>query len=246
MESVGVVLKGEKQMRYLTVLFLTAALAGIASADILSVSVDSNPVPETKDLLFDAMGYGDYIPAGTMIENDLHFVCDDDWLSAVLVVTPDVSGHIYQWDVDTPPHAINWFPWAPDGVYPTKVYDSWISDGLGGTPSTAVAVDFGYTEKVFETGEIAMAFYTDLEEIGDLILAQITLSVEATGTWQFRGTSSPASDPDNGIFGPVYEIMDGAPLEGIIVDGEMLIIPEPATLGLLLIGGVGVLIRRKR
>ena len=247
-------LKGEKHMRYLTVLFLTAALAGIASADILDTYVDSSPVPETTDMLYLSNGIGDQILAGELIQNLLHFEVDTDWLSAVLEVTPDAAGMIYQ-NAD----AGSMFPVPlPDMVYPCKEYDTWISDGSGvspGAPSTAVAVDFGYSTKIFTEDQVALAFYTDLTEIGDLLLAQMSLSTSAQGTWQFSGTASPASDPDNGIYGPIMEILDiyapggaleGQGLYGVIEDGYMIIVPEPATMGLLLVGGLGVLIRRKR
>ena len=239
-------LKGEKHMRYLTVLFITAALAGIASADILDTYVDNVPVPETKDLFYD-MGFGQWILADTLVTNNLHFDLDSDWLSAVLVVSPDTTGMIYQ-NPGTPD--IVTFPQAPDDIYLCKAHDSWISNGLGGECSTGVAVDFNYTEKLFTEDEIALTFYTDSEEIGDLHLAHITLSVEAQGTWQFSGTASPEGGPMAKIlnkYNPDFEEPEaGQGLYGLIVDGEMIIVPEPATMGLLLVGGLGVLIRRKR
>jgi hypothetical protein len=227
--------KGEKHMRYLTVLFLTAALAGIASADILDTYVSSTAVPETKDMLYDAYGWGDHIPAGTLIENDLMFDCDSDWLSAVLVISPSAPGMIYQWDADTtPPGAM--FPMAADPVYPTKDYDTYVSDGLGGAPSTGAAVDFGYSSVLWDSDDVALTFYTTASEIGLLNLAQVTLSVQAQGTWSFVATASPEG-------GPKVEMLDMMIVDGYLTDTP---IPEPATMGLLLLGGLGVLVRRKR
>ena len=210
-------------MRYFTVLFLTAALAGIASADILGFQIDSAPVPGTVGLM-------DTIAADTLVTNDLTLTVDSDWLSAILVVTPS-GGGIYQHPVG----AAN--PQSPNPLlfpaYACLPYDTYISNGvLGETCSTAAAVDLGHTSIIFDGTQLAVAYYTtDLDDLGALTLARVTLENTAGGTWDFIATASPAEGP---------KIITGGP----IVEGYML--PEPATLGLLAIGGLGVLIRRKR
>lgn len=209
-------------MRYLTVLFLTAALAGIASADILDQYIDSFPTPETTDLVPPG-----YIAPDTYVTNDVMLDVDSDWLSAILIVTPTTTGQIYQNALggDGPPNPAL-FP-----AYATLEYDTYVSDGLGGIPSMAAAVDYGYSSIVFDADELALTYYTTATETGLLHMARVTLSVEAQGEWTFVATASPEGGP---------KIIAGGP----IVDGYM--VPEPATLGLLAIGGLGVLIRRKR
>lgn len=208
-------------MRYLTVLFLTAALAGIASADILDFYVDSFVTPETTDLL-------STIPPDAYVTNDLMLDVDSDWLSAVLVIAPDSGGGIYQHPAgaNTPPNELL-FP-----AYPCLEYDTYVSDGLGGAPSVEAAVDFGYTVLLFDEDDVACLFYTTAEQIGLLHMARVTLGNTVDGTWRFRATASPEGGP----------VIDTGDLP--IVDGYL--VPEPATLGLLAIGGLGVLIRRKR
>jgi hypothetical protein len=241
MESVGVVPKGEKHMRYLTVLFLTAALAGIASAEIQDCYVDSYTTPETDDALSP-------IPADTYVTNDIYFECDSDWLSAVLIIVPDAGAPIYEHAAgsEQSPNPL-FFP-----VYAALEYDTYISTGvLNESCATGTAADFGYTEKIFTTSLWALTYYTDItDDIGTLALARVTLENTCNGYWQYRATAEPASDPENGFYGPMIEILEenrgGGGMYGDIVNGELIIVPEPATLGLLLIGGLGVWVRRKR
>jgi len=209
-------------MRYLTVLFLTAALAGIASADITDLTIDCFPTPATVDLVPPGE-----IPADTYVTNDVMLTVDSDWLSAILIVTPDTTGQIYQNALggNTPPNS------ALFAAYATLEYDTYVSDGLGGAPSLAAAVDYGYSSVVFDEDELALTYYTTATEIGELHMARVTMLNTASGEWTFVATASPEGGPK-------------VIAEGMIDDGCM--VPEPATLGLLAIGGLGVLIRRKR
>lgn len=212
-------------MRYLTVLFITAALAGIASAQI-SVEVSSFDTPATSGDAF-----GD-IPADTYVTNDLVATCASDWLSAVLIVTP-TGGGIYNHGLG----AAN--PQSPMAallpMYPALQYDTYVSNGvIGETVSTAAAVDYGYSSVVFDGASIAIAYYTtDTDDLGVLNLARVTLENTCQGLWTLAATASPAGGPK-----VLWE-------DGVISEGR-LFIPEPATLGLLAIGEIGMLIRRKR
>ena len=242
-------------MRYLTVLFLTAALAGIASADITGFEIQY-PDNTVSSGLYGTAG----VPTGIVgyHTSDLVMSCDTDWLSAVMLVTPDEPGTIYQ-DLyggglvnEQSPNPM----FIP--VFPALEYDTCISSGtFGGACGVAAAVDFGDPGQphptdpladplpVFGYGppfaptptntpsdRLAISWFTVGTETGDLLLARITMLAGTTGQWTFRATASPEG-------GPVVELL-GLP----IVDGYL--VPEPATLGLLAIGGLGVLIRRKR
>ena len=207
-------------MRNLLVLFLIAALASTASA-------------LTLDMVY-LTGETDQ-PADT-VTNQLVFDTESvDWLSAQIVVQPSATGKIYIDSMGNAPQSPNpaWF-----GMVPSLQYDSFVTDGgaLGGSVSTQTPVNLDGTEKIWTTDEIAMGWYTDnTDDIGtDLMLAQVTLDDDTTGTWKLKATCEPAET------GPVIWVLGGT-----IVDGEM-IIPEPMTMGLLAVGGFGLLIRRKR
>ena len=237
MESVGVVLKGEKHMRYLTVLFLTAALAGIASADI------------TMEVVWpDLTGFSDPTISdwSDKVSNMVTLTTSSDWLSAILIVDLTEDGQVFQYPFS--PYAVDGNVSSPDPdilingsppyvpPLPGLEYDTYLSNGvMGESVQTAAPVDFGIETLQFDADGIAAVWYTsDTDDIGELILASVTLYDTAQGTWTFRATASPAGEG-----GPYVQIIDGP-----VVDGYLL--PEPATLGLLAIGGLGVLIRRKR
>lgn len=205
-------------MRYLTVLVLTAALASVASAQITGSVVVTDPTP--------GLGAG-------WVTNDIVVQADSDWLSAMMVVLPDASGMIYQ---DTYGSAN---PQSPDplfvAAFPTLAYDTYVGNGvLGESVSTAAAVDMGQAAILFDTNVLAIAWYTsDDDDLGSLDLARITLGDQAQGTWEFRATASPSKGP-------------ATVMVGQIINGELVVIPEPATMALLAVGGIGMLIRRKR
>jgi hypothetical protein len=241
-------------MRYLTVLFLTAALAGIASAEITGIEVQSFETPACSDLLDPFT----VIPADTYITNDIVVTVDSDWLSAQMLIEPTEPGLIFQHATasglynEQSPNSATFPAWA------CLEYDTYISNGtLGAACGIAPAVDlgdpgvedppgsgeyvpvFGTQSSGTPSDRLAIAWFTTGNEVGTLAVARITLSTSAQGTWSFLVTASPADDPENNFFGPKETL-----LELPIVDGYL--VPEPATLGLLAIGGLGVLIRRKR
>jgi hypothetical protein len=160
------------------------------------------------------------------ITRDLIIETDTDWLSAQLLLVLDEPGCIYQpYSIDVgPPRS----PFPP----PLPLFDTYVTDGQLGLPSViGGAVDFGGGEGcTFDENTLDITWCSfNEDDIGRLVLARITLSGDAQGTWQFRATALPLLGPS------VY-------VSGLVTNGYM---PEPATLSLLVLGGV-MLIRRRR
>lgn len=241
-------------MRYWMVLVLTVAMAGVVSADIapstppgMTLTVeqidnsDGNP-----DLYLD---YYEIDLAADYVTNDLSVFTESDWLSAVLIVVPDELDQILQY----PMYPYDTQPVCPtlqeievgnppfDPPLPGLRYDTFLCNGVMGEA-------FSYTDPpsgplVFDTDELGVTWYTaDGDDLGELLLSRVTLKNTANGWWSISVTASPAE------FGPIVTVgPEGqAPIWGVIVDGEMHIVPEPATMALLVLGGLGVLVRRKR
>lgn len=212
-------------MRNLITLLAIVVFASVASAQI-SLDINSFATPATVDALSP-------IAADTYVTNELNFNCTSDWLSGVIEVIP-TGGGIYQ-------HAVGGITTAaPMGtlmaVYAGLQYDTYVSNGvIDELVSTAAAGDPGwdYSAIVFDASKLAITWYTsDTDDTGILKLAQVTLEDTCQGTWRASVTASPSGGPRVDVIG------------GTIVDGVM--VPEPATMSLLAIGGLGLLIRRKR
>jgi len=209
-------------MRKLALLFVMAAVASSASA----VTLTESGVTMWVD------SYADPVTAGQVV-NDIYVHCDSKWLGSQQLVLLD-GGGIYQHPVyDQVYPQPNFWPLVPD-----LEFDSVVTDGqspLGSPSISGGAVDLGGNPSMtHNTSLIDIGwFVSGSDYTGDLLLARTTLSDDASGTWNFLTTASP-------VGGPYVELRD-AP----IVGGEMQI-PEPATLGLLVFGGLGMLIRRRR
>ena len=162
---------------------------------------------------------------------DLQVTTDTDWLSAQMVLTVDNPGDIYQDSLG------NVSPLSPNPAFfpiqPSLEFDTYVSNGQLGLPvSVLAAVDFGEPVVTFDENKLALLWFTDaLTDVGTLSLARITLNGEATGTWRIKVTAAPQG-------GPVADV------QGTIVGGEL--IPEPATLAMLSLGGLIAARRRRR
>ena len=162
------------------------------------------------------------------ITQDLVVTTDSDWLGCQMVVTVP-AGAIYQDSLTVSAQSPNpaFFP-----TFPTLEFDTYVTDGsLGESVSTTGAVDLGGPpSEVFTEDELSIAWYTDAtDNIGTFAVARVTLADTAQGDWQFLATAKPAE-------GPIVLASDA------IIGGVM---PEPATMGILALGGLMLLKRRR-
>ncbi len=164
------------------------------------------------------------VPTGYRVWNMMTDV-DSDWTNARLdlILT---SGTLYQ-DVngdDLRPNP-TWF-----GLAPTLEWDTFLTVPGGYPNIVGVADDPPY---MGDTSITASWFDSVVGTAGVYKIAQITLSTDAAGT----------------VSGKVYDVDtqgDGVLLApGWYVDGGAFV-PEPATLVLLAIGGIGALLRKRR
>jgi hypothetical protein len=121
------------------------------------------------------------------VTQDLVFETDTDWLSAQLLVTL-TSGTVYQdpFGGTTSPNPTLF------NLQPSLEFDTYVSNGVVGEPvATVTAEDFnpGAPVQCDEDGISLGWFTTDVDDVGSLPLARITLSDDAAGTFHFRATA---------------------------------------------------------
>ena len=129
------------------------------------------------------------------VTQDLIIETFEAWLSAHLVVTLDEPGKIYQHPLTSAD------PWSPrPTLFPTEPaleFDTYVGDGvLGEAASYLGPVDLlpgrppGPT---FTEDYLYVAWWDSVDvNLGTLALARVTLADDATGTWSFMATASPA------------------------------------------------------
>ena len=223
-------------MKFITSLFVLAVISGFASADITVLYDITMPnVP------------GGCQPGGVeWTVTRFQITTAVDWVSAELIVTPTEPNQIHQY----------WYDWhggridndisisSVDILYDgnAAVYDTFITDELliDGTAASAFSWqsptadpnDLVYTGAAAES-ELSMVYSkTTTDDIGTLYLAQVTIKETCnSGTWSFKAYNADSSSV------PFYQV------SGNIVGGA---IPEPASMLVLLGGGVGVFMRRRR
>jgi hypothetical protein len=189
------------------------------------------------------------IPAGTAINNpnsspgsgtldgfhsyDLIVNTTTDWANAVILITLN-SGQIYQEGEGFGGNGVTLG--RPDpagfGVLPSSEFDTYIFDPHPNKGSIAGgAHDVGGDSFQFDTEEIDVSWYSigiDSADIGRFGIGRFTWSGDTNGT-----IALAYSTVDTQLIYSDYQIING-------------VIPEPATLNLLIIGGLGLIKRLYR
>lgn len=205
-------------MRYVASLIVLAMVASVAPAAI-SMDIDSN----TDNSAVLGSGY---------VTNDLIVTTDGyEWTQSQILLTL-TSGSVYQ-----EPGYGEWYP-QPSfyGLVPELEFDTWMCDGDGSQPSSqkCAANLTGGDAFNWDTSHLDAVWYTNGEFEGTYLNARITLTDDAQGTWAYCNWDAEDETMDVLYEGSGY----------LVVDGYM--IPEPATMAMLMLGGLGVLARRKR
>ena len=205
-------------MRHTTTLIAIIAL--IALSSVASAAM-SNLLDHSVS--YTVPGMDGYVINDFLIETDV------DWTTAIVVVTPDQPGQIYQNGSgdDLPPDFLQF------GPNPTLEWDTYFcggkfSDALGqGTP-----VDFAGT-RVCDTDAVDVLYYTvNTNDTGILELGRIVLADTSQGTYAITLYNASSAGT------PQLEV-SGSWSDGI------LFIPEPATILVMFTGGLALLRRRK-
>lgn len=161
-------------------------------------------------------------PTGYRVWNMMADVTTD-WTNARLdlILT---SGTLYQDSYGSDVHPNSDFY----GMVPTLEWDTFTTVP-GGYPAAVGVADGGMTDTT-----IAMSWFDSVVGTAGIYqIARITLSTDAAGT----------------ITGKVYDVETagvGVPLPAELYIEDGAIVPEPATLVLLAIGGIGALLRKRR
>ncbi len=203
-------------MRYITTLIALVAVASVASAAMTGGFSENTT--------------GTAILSGYTV-NDLVINTDVDWTSCILTVS-GTTGQIYQNGLGANTAPLQ--AWI--GVASDLEWDTYAAGGEFSTAtSTGAAASFTTPPaSVMDNDSILVTFYTDsITNTGSVDIARVTVATAFTGgTWSAKVYNADSAGT------PAMEI------SGTIEGGVL--VPEPATMLVMAIGGIGVLARRRR
>jgi hypothetical protein len=189
------------------------------------------------------------IPGGTAINNpgsspgagnldgftsqDLTLTTTADWTATALLITLS-SGQLFQEGEGFGANGITLGQPAPAGFVPlpSSEFDSYIFDPHGGAAIAGAAGDVGGDVQQFDTAEVDISWNSagaDAADTGTFAISRITLSNDANGTAALAFTVA-------GVGSAIVQNF-------VIVNGA--IVPEPASLALMGLGGIAALRRRR-
>ena len=202
-------------LRLVATIMVVALAAGVASAELTAVWDSGTTEPTLAGHVY----------------NRLTVTTDADWTQCQLLIALD-SGAVYQESffgaelttVGPTPEQI--------AFSPSIEFDSYVQGAGGEVGVAGGAVDIGgAAASTFDTTGIDFAWFTtETDDIGVLMLAQATLSDDAMGTWALRVSNAAGANT---------VVLDGGPVE----NGAL--IPEPATMSLVVLGALAMLRRRR-
>lgn len=229
--------------RFSIVLIAAMALSTSTAASANTAEWVNNPVPLGTDIVD-----GFTMPAGPLgavignldgyITNDLILNTTSDWTAAQLIVSL-TGGSIWQQPDDTGNIIYNGTTIGkPDPMLfpflPSSEYDSYVFDPHGGAYfGTACGGPGPCDHETFNTSEVDAIWGSraeDTADVGVFSIARVTLSPDANGSAQVAFTVEGEAGKTTANF--------------LVQNGQIVPVPEPATLGLLALGGCVVLARR--